>query len=171
KGIEAGAFENNERMNRLDVVFANRYLEAFEAFRNNQKLSSSWKKAFDCCNKNSTTVFQHLLLGINAHINLDLGIAAALTAPGAAIHSLKQDFDTINKVIGTLVNEVQNELSEINKIMLLIDRVCNDRDEAVANFSIGIARKKAWKFAVALAGKSKEEWDVLIAATDSEISF
>jgi hypothetical protein len=33
-GISAGRFEDGRRMERLDVVFANRYLAAFDAHRN-----------------------------------------------------------------------------------------------------------------------------------------
>ena len=87
------------------------------------------------------------------------------------IETLKNDFDTINKVIGTLINEVQDELSNINKTMLLIDHVFNNRDEEVANFSIDIARKEAWKFAVALARLPSAQQEVLIASKDSEISL
>jgi hypothetical protein len=41
----------------------------------------------------SPRVVQHVLLGMNAHINLDLGVAAAEVAPGPAIAGLRGDFD------------------------------------------------------------------------------
>ena len=44
-------------------------------------------------------ILQHLLLGINAHINLDLGIAAVETSPGNQLAPLKNDFDMINKLL------------------------------------------------------------------------
>ena len=38
-------------------------------------------------------MLQHLLIGMNAHISLDLGIAAARTAPGEALPVLTQGID------------------------------------------------------------------------------
>ncbi len=169
-GIENNVFEDGNRMEKLDVIFANRYLAAFDSYQNNQPLSVCWKKAFDACQNDSVIVMQHLLLGINAHINLDLGIAAAKVAEGNEINSLKNDFEKINDVIKGLVNEVQNELSEICKPMLLLDKIGNNNDEAVANFSIGIARKEAWGVAVTLSSIPLEHQTELITKTDLVIA-
>ena len=98
EGIENGSFQDGARMQRLDTIFANRYLKAWHAYTANQPCSRSWKKAFDACRGDKLTVIQHLLLGINTHINLDLGIAAAETSPGEAIHDLEQDFLKINQL-------------------------------------------------------------------------
>ncbi len=47
EGIQRKDFEDNERMERLDVVFANRYLEAFYQFKAQENCSTCWKVAFD----------------------------------------------------------------------------------------------------------------------------
>ncbi|NIR65754.1 MAG: hypothetical protein GWN00_24945 [Aliifodinibius sp.] len=73
-------FEDPERMERLDVLFANRYLEAFEQYHTRKETTVSWKLAFDTCKRWRPIVLQHLLLGMNTHIRLDLGVAAAETA-------------------------------------------------------------------------------------------
>ena len=39
-------FEDNTRMERLDVVFANRYLKAYSEFKANQAPSSCWAVSF-----------------------------------------------------------------------------------------------------------------------------
>ena len=79
EGILNNEFENNERMEKLDVLFANRYIEAYERLSANKPFTQSWKKAFDAAKKGNLLIMQHLLLGINAHINLDLGIAVVET--------------------------------------------------------------------------------------------
>ena len=48
-------------------------------------------------------VLQHLLIGMNAHINLDLGIAAAKVMEGKDIQNLKDDFDKINDILSSLL--------------------------------------------------------------------
>ncbi len=77
QAILKGEFSNNERMEALVVVFASRYLDAYQAFQAGEKLTHSWKLAFNQHSNSSLIVLQHLLLGMNAHINLDLGMAAA----------------------------------------------------------------------------------------------
>ena len=42
EGIAENFFDNGERMERFDVIFANRYLAAYEAYQNHDKPSQSW---------------------------------------------------------------------------------------------------------------------------------
>jgi hypothetical protein len=51
-GITDGYFGDGQRMERLDVIFAGRYLEAFEQYRSNQPTTRSWRLTFglDCWN-------------------------------------------------------------------------------------------------------------------------
>src|SRR5882757_3705318 len=81
-GIAKGQFENGPRMEKFDVIFANRYLDALTAWKNHQPLSDSWRVAFETAERSSPLVLQQLLLGMNAHINLDLGIAAVEVSNG-----------------------------------------------------------------------------------------
>lgn len=149
-GILAGAFEDGPRMGKLDVLFANRYFEALDSYKNST-CTGSWRMAFDAAEADNISVLQHLLCGINAHINLDLGIAAAHTVPGNEIQNLKTDFYKINDIIGDLMGNVQARLGAISWPMRFLDDLAGDSDSKVANFSIFIAREAAWKVATDLA--------------------
>lgn len=149
--ILAGQFEDGARMEKLDVIFANRYLEAWEQYRRGQAPTQSWKIAFEAADDHSLIVLQHLVLGINTHINLDLGIAAALTAPGDEISGLEKDFEKINDIIAELTDTMQLKLERIWWPMRFLRRVMRNRDRAVIEFSITKARQGAWANACALA--------------------
>ena len=82
RAIDAGAFDDGERMSRLGAAFGNRYLEALHAWRSGGRPSRSWRTAFRAADDARPVVVQHLALGVNAHINLDLPISAAGCAPG-----------------------------------------------------------------------------------------
>jgi hypothetical protein len=75
-------------MEKFDVIFANRYLDALNSWKNKGSLTGSWRVALVLL-KIFLLLIQHLLRGINAHINLDLGIAAVETYAGVChrIHS------------------------------------------------------------------------------------
>lgn len=155
--IADGYFEDAARMERLDVVFASRYLTAYDAFEAGRPASACWEVALRAGRTWRPIVLQHLLAGMNAHINLDLGIAAAEVAPGAAIGALRTDFDRINGVLGSLVNDVQVRLARVWPPLRRIDGLAGDADEAVANFSLGKARAYAWSLATGLAATPTAE--------------
>lgn len=81
QGVADNIFQDGARMERLDVIFANRYLDALQEFRNGQPTTMSWRAAFQAAAHWYPLVLQQLLVGMNAHINLDLGVAAACCAP------------------------------------------------------------------------------------------
>ncbi|HYV95461.1 MAG TPA: DUF5995 family protein [Chitinophagales bacterium] len=156
-GIASGAFEDGKRMEQLDMIFAQRYLDAYDSWKKNSPLSSSWKVSFTAAAKNKLIVLQHLLLGINAHINLDLGIAAATICPGDRIHSLKNDFVKINSVIKGLMEVTEDELSKIWWPLRWFDIILHRADENIANVGILLSRGGAWEFAVELAYCNESE--------------
>lgn len=148
--IEKGAFEDGARMARFDIVFASRYVDAWLQNERGEKPTASWGMAFASSRSYWPVVMQHLLLGMNAHINLDLGIVAAEVAPGSAILGLKNDFDTINRVLSELVDDVQDRMGQVWPGVRLLDRAGGGFDEQLVNFSIGRAR--------ALRGRWLRRW-------------
>jgi len=171
KGIQDGFFDDGLRMERLDVIFANRYIYACYQHHTGQIPTQSWVRAFDATERWWPIVLQHLLMGMNAHINLDLGIAAAETVPQEDLQHLKGDFDKINQVLASLVGGVQNELAEIWPILGILNRFIGSVQTAIINFSMENARDAAWSFAETLSpltGETRkqaiEEKDAMFAA-------
>jgi len=140
-------FDDDQRMEQLDVIFANRYLMAYTDYKEEKDISASWKVAFNLSNDHHLIVLQHLLLGMNAHINLDLGIAAAEITNARSIHTLHSDFNKINDILSSLVEEVQNDLARIWPFLFKILKWAKKVDDFLVNFSMNIARDGAWKFA------------------------
>ncbi len=152
EGITNNEFEDGPRMEKLDVVFANRYLAAVHAFRNGQQPSVSWQAAFNASKRRSPLVLQHLLLGMNAHINYDLGIAAVDTAGTADIRFIRSDFNSINTIIGSLIFEVLTEINRVSPLLSLFGLHASN-NSILIQFSITNARDGAWSFAEDLFGK------------------
>ena len=164
--ISTGAFENGARMEKLDVFFANRYLDAYTQYVSGQKPTASWQTAFDAAATDKLTVLQHLLLGINAHINLDLGIAAAKVSTPETIGQLANDFNKVNEVIGTLFGDVQTSLTKIAFPMYFIKKINPEKTAAVLNFSISKARQTAWANALLLSEIGEAGEQQVIDTTD-----
>ena len=170
EGIETGFFDDGERMERFDIIFANRYLAALSRFREGGKPTRSWELTFEAAAKTKPVIVQHLLCGMNAHINLDLGIAAASVAPGADLPGLRRDFDRINEILAMLVETIEDDVAEVSPWIGLLDRLGGRHDDEVVSFSIEAARTEAWNLAAELAPLAPADWAAPIAAHDAVVS-
>lgn len=148
KGIQQKKFEDNPRMTQLDIAFAQRYLEAWDQYNNNKKCTNSWYIAFEANKNKNLLILQHIFLGMNAHINLDLGISAASIMPYRKINPLQKDFENINNVIASINQKVQDSLNRICYPVQLIDQLSNGKDNIVLDFAISKARDTSWATAV-----------------------
>ncbi len=169
RGIADGFFEDGPRMERLDVIFASRYLSAYEEFRAGGNPTACWAYAFEVAGQWWPIVLQHLLLGMNAHINLDLGIAVARTVPAEELPALKNDFDKINQVLASLVGDVQKQLAEIWPKLRWLNKHLGSVEDAIINFSLEKARDHAWSVANTLAPLPIEEQEEEIVRLDQEV--
>jgi hypothetical protein len=170
EGITGGFFDDGERMVRFDVAFVDRYLTALDDHRAGRPTTRSWEVAHEAAASARPLVLQHLLLGTNAHVNVDLGICAAETAPGDSLIGLRRDFDRINEIIASLIAGVEHDLAEISPWIGLLDRIGGRHDEEVIRFSMEVARAEAWRFAVELAPLARDDWGGPIGARDARIS-
>jgi hypothetical protein len=156
-------------MEQLDIIFASRYFEAWNCYINQQNCSHAWQIAFKATDDLNLIVLQHLLLGINTHINLDLAIAAADCCPGDTIYDLQTDFIKINDIIEAESQLVQNSLTSIWPPLKLFADISNHREKAVLNFSIETARKCSWANAIVLANITADDKPSHISKIDSMV--
>jgi hypothetical protein len=170
EGISSGFFDDGERMARFDVAFANRYLGALHGYEAGGEATRAWELAFRATATKRPIILQHLLLGINAHINLDLGIAAASAAPERALPGLRRDFDRINEVLAAMMSGVRHDLAAVSPWLGLLDRVGGRHDDTIIRFSLETARTEAWRFAVELAPLAPEHWAGPIKARDTRVA-
>lgn len=151
RGIDEGFFDDGPRMEQFDVAFAELYFKALRRFRKGGRPSRSWEVACEGCSHWRPVILQHLLTGMNAHINLDLGIAAARTAPGDRLPGLRRDFDRINEILASAMGEVRAQMADVSPFLGILDQLGGPYDDAMIRFSIERARSEAWWFALELA--------------------
>lgn len=168
EGIVEGMFQNGPRMEQLDVIFANRYIKAYYEYKMSLLPSSCWEVAFKYANDYWIVVLQHLLLGMNAHINLDLSIAAAQVAPGDEIQDLHADFNMINHILSGLVGNVETAMSDVWPFLKWVLKKTRNVDTFLIDFSMQEARNGAWKFAVELAPLNSTQLEQQIQLRDKK---
>ena len=176
QGIQNQEFDDNARMERLDVIFANRYIAAYDAYKSGGTPTKSWETAFKAADNQKLLILQHLLLGINAHINLDLGIAVSETMRAdEPLEPIHDDFNKINAILSDMADGVQKKIGRVSPLFSLLDKIMKGKEDLIASFSIEIARDEAWIFANeyhASANKeqSLQERDTVIASIGARIA-
>lgn len=170
QGIQNNQFEDGKRMEAFDVFFANRYLLAYKQWQNKKPTTGSWRVAFATAEKSLPIVLQHLLLGMNAHINLDLGIATVEAAKDEGLENMHKDFDRINTIISSLTYQLINELDHISPLLSLMGLHTSNNNSILIQFSIDNARDGAWLFAEELSKKTGSDYDNCISERDNNIT-
>lgn len=169
EGIAQGEFANPEKMERFDVAFAKRYIDAYWQFKDGQTPTQSWLSSFHA-RLQKLTLMQHLLMGMNAHINLDLGIVAAEAAPGEKIQEIEADFMKVNAILASLTDEMQARMGRVSILIAWLDKIGGKKDELVADLGILLSREYAWFVARQLAMRSSEEQLAYIQKVDQDIA-
>lgn len=166
RAITNGQFHDGDWARRLLHRFADYYFLALEDYDcGDDCCAEVWRFTHDCACSRPLHVLQHLLLGINAHINYDLVLALVdtlepewpiLDKPGR--HRRYQDHCHVNRVIAATVDQVQDEIIERYDPRLdWIDRLLGRLDERLLSGLISRWRQQVWdtslKFLKAPAGQ------------------
>jgi hypothetical protein len=90
---------------------------------------------------------------VNAHINLDLGAAAAGVCDPQRLPELKPDFDRINQILSGVLVSIQGAVDRHSPLMKVLDAVGGRTDEQFIAFNVREARAEAWDHALLLAAE------------------
>ena len=172
-GIQNGSFVDGARMERLATTFANRYLAALDAAAAAGGVgpARAWQVTFAAATRQHTMILQHVLLGMNAHINFDLPLAVIAAANGGEIADLEQDFQAINSILASLLEPVQAVIDRFSPLLNILDRVGGRTDEQLVTFSINTARDESWHEATRLADESAEQRERSILSLDRRVAL
>jgi hypothetical protein len=171
--VKNGAFQDGPRMERFDAAFADRYFDALNGhFHPNQfpLPTHSWQKTFNAADRDDLIILQHMLGGVNAHIGLDLGIAAQNIAPALRLFTLHDDFNTINAVLASQVEGVVDDINQLSPELAELYQVLADNEIFVINQAVAALRDSAWRFAILLAVVPGFAQPLTIRARDSAVA-
>ncbi len=137
--ITDGRFGDGERMARFARAFADWYLGPRHGTR---PTPACWKAAGDVVDDHGLLIVQHLLLGINAHVNHDLPqVVVELAGVGESLDELRPDFDAINDILAETQPAILRDLGRVSGWTQLAAARGGRR---LFSFSLDRARAQAW---------------------------
>jgi Family of unknown function (DUF5995) len=142
EGIAEHRFDDGARMDEFVTRFAGRYLAAAGEPSGRARC---WQACWDVASDDSLLIVQHLLLGINAHVNFDLPqTVAALALERGQLSDVRGDFDAVN---GILAETSVGVLRDLDHVARWTNEVAALGGGRLFNFSLHEARDQAWRAA------------------------
>jgi hypothetical protein len=149
--LAAQGFGDPRFLERLDIVFANLFFSALDAFdRNPASAPSAWIPLFAGRSRKGIAPLQFAFCGMNAHINRDLPVALVATCEelgrepraGSIEHA---DYLVVNSLLARVEERVQASyltgwLSYADRLLHRFDRI----DDVIAMWKVERARDAAW---------------------------
>lgn len=143
--IDDGRFDDGARMDRFATAFADYYVLASQGEVTPPRC---WTAAWDVADDKKLLIVQHLLLGINAHVNHDLALAVVeMAVERGEIGSIRPDFNAVNDILGETYDEILGDLSLVARWATMASKLGGGD---AFNFSLRVAREQAWRSAVAM---------------------
>lgn len=149
--IDADEFADTDWMTRYLVRFAEYYRRAFKGFERGayDEVPDPWIVAFGTAMRGDALIVHDALLGINAHINYDLGLTLSEIGLDPNRSQKYMDHVRVNEILQRLVSVQRELLAE--RYAPGLSRVGDHLaglDEHVSSIGLQHAREQAWYTAV-----------------------
>ncbi|CAN5496322.1 DUF5995 family protein [soil metagenome] len=142
RAASSGRFGDDDGMVRFARAFADRYLHPRAGAA---AVPGCWQAAWDVADDPTLLIVQHLLLGINAHVNHDLALVVVQLADESGdLAGMRQDFGAINTLLAETMPDVLHDLNRVSRWVNLAAARGGGR---FFNFSLATARAQAWRAA------------------------
>jgi hypothetical protein len=171
--IASGGFEDPAWVERWDVAFAGRYLDALEAHRiDPDSAPPTWRRAFGA--DPALPPEAHVLLGMNAHINVDLpqALIAVIPAEDFTDHELlarrRRDHESIDRILADRVAEEDLELQRSGGRRTLLDRAITPLNRQAARRMLKEARTSVW-CNLAVLHQARDDGDACLTRRVSDL--
>ena len=155
--VNEGEFADKAFITELDVVFANRYLDALRALAADpDSAPKAWDALFDKRSERNVAPLQFAVAGVNAHVNFDLPHAVVTTCENLGVElgagTQRADYERINEIFALEMEDLRQHFQ--SRFERWIDEnVLAHVFNVLGNWKVDKARDFAWESAEVL-------WDI-----------
>ena len=155
EAIRGGGFIDPYWTELWDVTFASLYLDALEVAMAGGQPTRPWQIAFSA--PNELPPLNHVLLGMNAHINFDLPQALVMVITDeefdvpALMAKREEDHRAIDRVLASRVAAEDDELVSVAGPGSTLNRLLRPLNQRASQRFLRESREKVWANAVTLS--------------------
>lgn len=174
--VDAGAFHDGRWVNALLHRFADYYFDALSVYDvDRERAPAVWKQTHDLAGRDEIQVVQHLLLGVNAHINYDLVLTLVeMLEPEWERLTPRQraaryaDHCRVNDIIGATIDAVQDDVIEpAAPQMDVVDKLLGPLDEWLISRLVTRWRQEVWEHAAAMLARPAQRREEMRATVEA----
>lgn len=157
--LARGDFADSVWVDRLLHRFAGYYFDALLAYeRDDPATPPIWRMAHQAAQQPRVLILQHLMLGVNAHINYDLTftVVKLLQPEWETLDPAQQqqrfaDYSLVNQIIAQTIDTVQDEvITRLTPAFFLVDTLLGRVDEWATVRLLTAWRDVVWSNALEL---------------------
>ncbi len=164
-----GHFADVDWVEHWDVAFADLYLQALAQWNDGEQPSSPWQVAFAATQGPRLPPLRHVLLGMNAHVNLDLPLSLleVITddefADAALVARRNTDHTRIDAILASRVAAEDGRLKAVEEPgdRTLLDHLMTPFNRLGTKRFLAEARAKVWRNALLLSAARRTGPDAL----------
>ena len=158
------SFESPQYIERLDVLFAEFYFQAFDAAAADAWVSKAWEPLFRRRDVPGVQALQFAIAGMNAHINNDLAHALVLSwreLDHKPSHDSpeRRDYDKVNEILERVEADLKGPLAD--DLVRDVEAVLGTAGDLLAFWDIRKAREAAWERALIMRAMPDGKLDSL----------
>ena len=167
EAIRGDGFIDPDWAERWDVTFAGLYLDALEAATSGGQPPRPWRIAFSA--PRELPALNHVLLGMNAHINFDLPQALVMVITDDEFDNpelmarREEDHRAIDRVLAARVAAEDDELVSVSGPGSVLNRLLRPLNQRGSQRFLRESREKVWANAITLSQARRQGPDTYAA--------
>lgn len=163
---ERGLLGDPLRIQQIALGLFNRYFAALQRYQAGELPTRAWLLAFEAAQSRWPTVGQQVMLSINPHINLDLGVVVAQSCPAAELPAFRDEFFAMNRLLAPLIVHTVDSLDQISPLFGLLG---GKPRAALINGLVDRMGQHAWQLCNQLAPLGEAARAEVLAALDGRL--
>lgn len=165
-GIHQNRFADASWVQNLMIIFARYYFDALYKYNiHPDQAPAVWRHTHELTRDNEINAVQHLMLGINAHINYDLPLSLfdCLCTQWYKLNEFKKaerrkDHNEVNKIIAETIDLVQdNIIAPHSPFFKFVDIALGKIDEWMISSMVSSWRSRVWEVSKELINHCHDE--------------
>jgi Family of unknown function (DUF5995) len=162
-------FYDRDWVKSLSGKFSSLYFHSLNALGRDLDTELAWQEAYKTARRSSSSVVENATLGINAHINKDLGQAIAENLDPKDLNDYptlqlrKFDHDQVNNLLVRTLEYIQDVLArDYEPGIEIADHLLGSLDERLSTVGLKYYRERVWWDAMAFASAQTKQSDDLV---------
>ncbi len=149
--ISWGRFSEKALMEELNRHMVSRFLTTLQAYFQGGVLPGAWQLVLTSAGNQQVSIFQHLIIGLQAHLLHDLPLSASEVVGNESAEQFEEDYFIYVLLLVESIEQVHKDLGRQSKAFKVMSTLGSSHDQWLAKVSRVATHREAWELAKKLS--------------------